>query len=49
VRAEFLISLAAIKNERVDQELTKPVTCLLLSAVSGGKGREGGGTGCVYA
>lgn len=47
-RAEFLISLSAIKNERVDQELTKSVTCLFLSGVFGGKRKEGGRTGCVY-
>lgn len=35
MRAEFVIS--AIKNEHVDQELTKSVTCLFLS---GGLGEE---------
>lgn len=38
MRAEFLISLSAIKKECVDQELTKSVTCLFLSGVFGGRG-----------
>lgn len=36
MRAEFVIS--AVKNEHVDQELTKSVTCLFLSGVFGGRG-----------
>lgn len=38
MRAEFLISLSAIKTECEDQELTKCVTCLFLSGMFGGSG-----------